>query len=188
MVILLSKIGSIFINNNNIMEKANADWGKLNPVLVWGEVKRLREERVLTEYDCDMAKNSLLNEKVNIEKGDVLLSKEDITVDWIERKIDEIGDIKAGLRNFYVGSQYIWEAIWEKYRAKVNSRRLYQLVSEWDIYLKPLLTAEMCQSYINELETLLNSDLSDQDRKTAFRFIEIIEIYYKHTTNAIVQP
>jgi hypothetical protein len=42
---------------------------------------------------------------------------EDITVDWIERKIDEIGDIKAGLRNFYVGSQYIWEAIAEKYRA-----------------------------------------------------------------------
>ncbi|MEX0596016.1 MAG: hypothetical protein WD512_05895 [Candidatus Paceibacterota bacterium] len=103
------------------MEKANADWGKLNPVLVWSEVNRLREERVLTEYDCDMAKNSLLNEKTNIENGVILGGHEDVTVDWIERKIYLIEDIKAGLRNFYVGSQFIWEAIAQKYRVKLNS-------------------------------------------------------------------
>jgi hypothetical protein len=162
------------------MEKANADWGKLNPVLVWSEVKRLREERVLTEYDCDMAKNSLMNEKINIEKGIILKGCEDITVDWIERKIDEIGDIKAGLRNFYVGSQFIWEAIAEKYRAKVNSRRLIKLWGQWDTALKDNeskgdLAAGLCQDYIKELETLLNSDLSDQDRKVALQFMDTCE-------------
>jgi hypothetical protein len=162
------------------MEKANADWGKLNPVLVWSEVKRLWEKRALTEYDCDMAKNSLMNEKINIENG--LREYEDITVDWIERKIDEIGDIKAGLRNFYVGSQFIWEAIAEKYRAKVNSRRLYKIMGQWNTALKDNesigkgdMAAGLCQDYIKELETLLNSDLSDQDRKVALQFMDTCE-------------